>query len=238
MFDAGSGQENPPGWGAAVLPQRFIVIEGAIGVGKTSLARRLAGATGAELVLEQAEDNPFLERFYRDPKTAALPAQLFFLFQRARQLQALRQQDLFAPHRVADYLLAKDRLFARVTLDEGEFSLYDQVYARVAVEAPRPDLVVYLQAPVEVLLERIVRRGIAYEQSITRDYLERLLEAYTAYFHRYDDSPLLIVNAAEIRPAENDLDFAELLEVVRRTVRGRHYYHPLRSGDPLKALRG
>jgi deoxyadenosine/deoxycytidine kinase len=222
----------------ASLPHRFIVVEGAIGVGKTSLARRLAVTTGAELVLEQADENPFLERFYRDPRAGALPAQLYFLFQRARQLQALRQQDLFAPHRVGDYLLAKDRLFARVTLDDEEFALYEQIYAKMAVEAPQPDLVVYLQAPVEVLLERIVRRGIGYEQSIDRDYLTRLLEAYTGYFHRYDASPLLIVNAAEIDPAENDADFSDLLEVIRRTVRGRHYYHPLRSGDPLKALRG
>ena len=223
--------------GRAALPQRFVVIEGPIGVGKTTLARRLASATGAELVLEQADENPFLERFYRDPKAAALPAQLYFLFQRARQLQSLRQQDLFAPRRVGDYLLAKDRLFARVTLDDEEFALYEQVYARMAVEAPRPDLVVYLQAPVEILLERIVRRGIAYEQSITRDYLERLLEAYTGYFHRYDGSPLLIVNASEIHPAENEEDFADLYEVIRRTTRGRHYYHPLRSGDPLKMVR-
>ena len=238
MIEGGAVRDMSSGGVGRALPQRFIVIEGPIGVGKTSLARRLAQATAADLVLERADENPFLERFYREPKSAALPAQVFFLFQRARQLQALRQQDLFAPRRVADYLLAKDRLFARVTLDDEEFALYDQVYGRVAVEAPRPDLVVYLQAPVEVLLERIVRRGIAYEQSITRDYLERLLEAYTGYFHRYDGSPLLIVNAAEIQPADNDLDFTELLDVIRRTVRGRHYYHPLRSGDPLKALRG
>lgn len=238
MNSDATGSPAPSPGSRQPLTQRFVVVEGAIGVGKTTLARRIAAATGAELVLEQADENPFLERFYREPRSGALPAQLYFLFQRARQLQALRQQDLFAPQRVGDYLLAKDRLFARVTLDEEEFALYEQVYAKMAVEAPQPDLVVYLQAPVEVLLERIVRRGIGYEQGIDRDYLERLLDAYTGYFHRYDGSPLLIVNAAEINPAEDDGDFEDLYEVIRRTVRGRHYYHPLRSGDPLKALRG
>ncbi len=131
----------------ASWPHRFVVIEGVIGVGKTSLARRLAETIGAEAVLEQAGDNPFLERFYKDPRAAAFPAQLYFLFQRSRQLQALRQQDLFAPVRVADYLLDKDRLFARITLDDEEFALYQQVYERMAFEAPRPDLVVFLQAP-------------------------------------------------------------------------------------------
>ena len=224
--------------GTEPLAQRFVIVEGPIGVGKTSLARRLAQATGAELVLEQAEENPFLERFYRNPRAGAFPAQLFFLFQRARQLQALRQGDLFAPARVADYLLDKDRLFARVTLDDEEFALYEQVYSRMSVEAPRPDLVVYLQAPVDVLLERIAKRGIGYEQAIDRAYMEKLLDAYTRFFHHYDASPLLIVNAAEIDPAGNDEDFADLHEVIRRTKRGRHYYHPLRSGDPLKAMRG
>src|SRR5580692_134054 len=157
------------------IPHQFIVIEGPIGVGKTSLARRLCASLGAEAVLEQAAENPFLERFYRNPRDGALPAQLYFLFQRAQQLAALNQQDMFAPLRVADYLLDKDRLFARVTLDDAEFSLYEQVYTRLDVQAPKPDLVVYLQAPVDVLLERIAKRGIRYEQQIERAYLERLM---------------------------------------------------------------
>src|SRR6185312_4298660 len=177
---------------------QFIVVEGPIGVGKTSLARRLAESLSAEPVLEDAAQNPFLERFYKNPRAGALPAQLYFLFQRCQQLGALKQQDLFAQVRVADYLLEKDRLFARVTLDDAEFNLYEQIYARLDVQAPKPDLVVYLQAPVDVLLERVARRGIGYEQYIERDYLVRLNEAYARFFHEFEGAPLLIVNAASI----------------------------------------
>lgn len=207
---------------------RFIVVEGPIGVGKTSLARKLAASLGAEQVFEQAAENPFLERFYRNPRVGALPAQLYFLFQRAQQLAALQQHDLFAPVRVADYLLAKDRLFARITLDEPEFSLYEQVHEKLAIEAPRPDLVVYLQAPVNVLLDRIARRGIGYEGLIDAGYLERLNEAYARFFHEYDASPLLIVNAASIDPINNEADYEELLAAILRMQRGRLYYNPLR----------
>jgi deoxyadenosine/deoxycytidine kinase len=208
---------------------QFIVIEGPIGVGKTSLARRLCASLSAEGVLEQAADNPFLERFYRNPRAGALPAQLYFLFQRAQQLASLKQQDLFAPLRVADYLLEKDRLFARVTLDDAEYELYEQVYAKLDIEAPQPDLVVYLQAPVDVLLERIAKRGIGYEQRIERDYLERLNEAYARFFHEYEAAPLLIVNAASIDPINNPADYDELLAAIQRMKRGRLYYNPLHS---------
>ena len=207
---------------------RFIVIEGPIGVGKTSLARRLAESLGGDLVLEQADQNPFLERFYRDPQGAALPTQLHFLFQRAQQLAALRQADLFAPTRIADYLIEKDRLFARLTLDAAEFALYEQVHAKLAIEAPRPDLVVYLQAPVGVLMERIARRRIPMEQQIERGYLERLNQAYARFFHDFDEAPLLIVNAATIDPIGNPADFEELLAAIQRMKRGRLYYNPLR----------
>jgi len=209
-------------------PHRLVVVEGLIGVGKTSLARKLAAAVRAETVFEQPMDNPFLERFYKDPRSAAFPAQLHFLFQRARQLAELRQQDMFAPLRVADYLLDKDRLFARVVLDDEEYKLYEQVYARLALDAPRPDLVVFLQAPVDVLLQRIDKRGIPYEKYIDAAYLERLGEAYTRYFHQYVASPLLIVNTAEIDPANNSRDFDDLFETIRQTTSGRHYVNPVR----------
>ena len=208
---------------------RYVVIEGPIGVGKTSLARRLAEQYGADLVLERAEENPFLERFYRSPRTGAFPAQLYFLFHRARQMQQLRQSDLFSPLRVADFLLEKDRLFARVTLDDEEYALYEQVYERLAIDAPVPDLVVYLQAPADVLQERIARRGIRYEQAMEREYLERLVDAYTRFFHLYDAGPLLIVNAAEVDFVGNDAHFAQLEAEVSRPRRGRHYFNPFRG---------
>jgi deoxyguanosine kinase len=205
------------------------VVEGPIGVGKTSLARRLCASLGAEGIFERAADNPFLERFYRNPRAGALPAQLYFLLQRAQQLGALRQADLFVPVRVADYLLEKDRLFARVTLDEAEYALYEQLYAKLDIQAPQPDLVVYLQAPVDVLLERIGKRGVEFEQYIERQYLERLNEAYARFFHEFDAAPLLIVNAASIDPIASERDYEELLATIRHMSRGRLYYNPLRS---------
>ena len=216
---------------SVTTPYRDIVVEGPIGVGKTSLARRLAKSFGSELILEQAEENPFLERFYRNPRSAALQTQLFFLFQRTRQLEDIRQHDLFDRVRVADYLLEKDRLFARLTLDDEEYALYDQIYARLAVDTPVPDLIVYLQAPIDVLMERISRRGIRYEQHIDRAYLERLQEAYARFFHAYDSSPLLIVNAAQADFVGNDRDYEQLFEQIRRARRGRHYYNPLKSTE-------
>lgn len=211
------------------ITHRFIAVEGPIGVGKTSLARRLCTSLSAQGVLEEAAQNPFLERFYRNPRAGALPAQLYFLLQRAQQLASLSQADLFAPVRVADYLLEKDRLFARVTLDDAEYRLYEQLYARLDIRVPKPDLVVYLQAPVDVLLERIARRGVAHEQYIDRGYLERLNEAYARFFHEFDAAPLLIVNAASIDPISNQRDYDELLAAIRRMSRGRLYYNPLRS---------
>jgi deoxyadenosine/deoxycytidine kinase len=207
---------------------KFIVVEGPIGVGKTSLAKRLAKSFGSELVLEQADENPFIERFYKNPRAAALPTQLFFLFQRARQLEELRQHDLFETVRVADYLLDKDRLFARLTLDDEEYALYEQVYSRLTIDAPTPDLVIYLQAPTDVLLERIARRGIRYEQLIERAYLERLAEAYAKFFHAYDASPLLIVNAAAVDFVTNDQDYEQLFNEVVRIRGGRHYFNPFK----------
>src|SRR5688572_27453598 len=205
---------------------RYIVVEGPIGVGKTSLAKRLAHSLGSELILEQSEENPFLERFYRNPRAAALPTQLQFLFQLARQMQDIRQHDLFDTVRVADYLLEKDRLFARITLDDEEFALYEQVYEKLAIDAPKPDIVVYLQAPVDVLMERIARRGIRYEQLIERSYLERLVETYARFFLNYDEAPLLIVNATAIDPANNDADYEMLFREIQKHRRGRQFLNP------------
>lgn len=211
----------------ATVRRGYIAVEGPIGVGKTSLATRLAHSLGGELLLEQAYDNPFLERFYQNPRQAALPAQLYFLFQRARQINALRQNDLFRPLRVADFMMEKDRLFAQATLDEDELRLYEQVYAQTAVQTPQPDLVIYLQAPVEVLLARIARRGVWYERMIESAYLHRLANAYADFFHHYDDAPLLIINAAQIDPVHNEQDYALLLEQIRTVRSGRHYFNPL-----------
>lgn len=210
---------------AADIP-RYIVIEGPIGVGKTSLARRLAEDFGGDLLLEGAEENPFLERFYRNPRHAALPTQLYFLFQRARQMQELRQPDMFAPVRIGDFLLEKDRLFAQLTLDDDELNLYEQIFANLSVDAPSPDLVIYLQAPVEVLLDRVKRRGRNFERFIETNYLERLVEAYTRFFYYYSDSPLLIVNATEIDLVDKDKDYELLVEQVKKVRSGRHYFNP------------
>jgi deoxyadenosine/deoxycytidine kinase len=207
--------------------RRLIVIEGPIGVGKTSLARRLAESIECDLLLEEAEANPFLERFYRDPRGAALPAQLFFLFQRAGQIEQLRQPDMFNAMRVADFMIEKDRLFAEINLDRHELSLYDRVSESLELEPPVPDLVVYLQAPVDTLLFRIARRGLGYEQRITRRYLERLTDAYARFFHDYDQAPLLIVNAATIDPIHNDEHFQILRDEIRRIRSGRHFFNPM-----------
>ena len=205
----------------------FVVVEGPIGVGKTTLAKRLAKSLGSNMLLEAAEENPFLEKFYENPRNAALPTQLYFLMQRTRQLKQLKQDDLFNPVRVADFLIQKDRLFAEVTLDSDELDLYEQVYSNLTLDIRRPDLVVYLQAPVEVLLERINRRGIKHEKWVEAAYLERLCDAYVRFFYQYNDAPLLIVNATDIDFAHNDDEYELLLEQVLETRSGRHYFNPV-----------
>ena len=206
---------------------RYIAIEGPIGVGKTALARRLADSLSATLVLEEVEENPFLERFYRDGRSAALPAQMFFLFARARQIQDLRQSDLFSSVQISDYLFTRDRLFAELNLDAEELKLYDQIADSLAVEAPVPDLVIYLQASVDSLLRRLVRRNSSHDRYVERAYLEKLTEAYARFFHAYDDGPLLIVNASQIDPVNNDADYQQLFQQIERTTGGRHFFNPV-----------
>lgn len=205
---------------------RYIVIEGPIGVGKTSLARRLAERLNAFLLPEQAEENPFLANFYQDPKRYALPTQMFFLLQRARQLEILRQGDLFQPLTVSDFMWEKDRIFAALTLSDDELALYDQVHNALQVAGPAPDLVVYLHAPVKVLLNRIRRRGFAYEQGMQVDYLQKLLGAYNEFFHYYNGSPLLSVNVENLDFVHQEDDFAMLFSRIQGIKAGRHYFNP------------
>jgi deoxyguanosine kinase len=207
------------------LPE-YIVVEGPIGVGKTSLARRLAETLNTDTLLEAADQNPFLPRFYEDPRAAALPTQLHFLFQRSRQMEELRQSDMFKPSRVADFLIQKDRLFAEATLDEDELDLYYQVYNRLTLAAPVPDLVIYLQAPVEVLLKRVQARGVDYERHLKEDYLRTIDQAYIRFFYHYNDSPLLIVNTVDFNLVDGSRNFEVLLNYIQDLNPGRHYFNP------------
>ena len=204
----------------------YIVIEGPIGVGKTSLAKRLADTFNTELMLESPTDNPFLPGFYEDPQAAALQTQLFFLFQRAKKIAMLRQTDMFKPAQVADFFIEKDRLFAGVTLNNAEFELYQQVYDRITLEAPIPDLVIYLQAPTDVLLKRILGRGIDYEKYIDEKYLQRIANAYIDFFYHYNSAPLLIVNTADFNLVNGSRNYNLLLEYIKKLPPGRNYFNP------------
>lgn len=207
-------------------PPRFIAVEGAIGVGKTTLARQLAETFNYQTLLENAEQNPFLERFYQNQKNSALATQLFFLFQRSQQIQDLRQGDIFEPVRVADFLIDKDRLFAQLNLDEDEYQLYNKVYQQLTIDAPKPDLVIYLQASVDVLLSRIQTRGVSFEQRISQHYLRSINEAYSEFFLYYDSAPLLIINADELDVVNRQQDYAQLVDYLLNIRSGRHYFNP------------
>ena len=209
------------------LPQRYIVVEGPIGVGKTHLVNRLAESFSGTALFEQPEHNPFLEKFYTHPQQSALPTQLSFLMQRIRLSKSLQQDDFFHDLQIADFMIDKDRLFAQITLDDDELALYNMVYDNLTIHHRQPDLVIYLQAPLSVLKNRISQRGIGYEQRIEDAYLQRLTESYADFFHYYEASPLLIVNAEQINLVDSEQDYENLIDQITRIQSGRHYYNPL-----------
>jgi deoxyadenosine/deoxycytidine kinase len=202
----------------------YIVVEGPIGAGKTSLAHKLAASLDADTLLESAGDNPFLPRFYQEPRRYALPTQLHFLFERSQQLRELAQASLFNNGTVSDFLLDKDMLFARLNLDDDEFALYQKVYADLAPQAPTPDLVIYLQAPIEALQARVKKRGVEFERGMSADYLRGLATSYSEFFHRYDAAPLLIVNSEHLNFADSDADFELLLERIAKMRGPREFF--------------
>jgi len=204
---------------------KYVVVEGPIGVGKTTLTRKLAENLQAQTLLELPQENPFLEKFYRDAARYALPAQMFFLFQRVNQLRELAQTDLFDGRIVSDFLLAKDPIFARLTLGDDELNLYNQMYAHLSPQAPSPDLVIYLQAQPETLIERVRKRGLAMESGISELYLYRLCESYSRFFYHYDAAPLLIVNAEHLNPIERDEDFMLLLKRIGNMRGKREFFN-------------
>jgi len=204
---------------------RYVVVEGPIGAGKTSLTHKLAERLDADTLLENASDNPFLPRFYQEPKRYALPTQLHFLFERSRQLRELAQGDLFRAGTVSDFLIDKDMLFARLNLDDDEFELYQKVYADLALQAPTPDLVIYLQAPVDALQERVKRRGVEFERGMDAGYLQRLANSYSEFFHRYEAAPLLIVNTSNLNFAQSEADFELLVERMSKMRGPREFFN-------------
>lgn len=205
---------------------RHIAIEGVIGAGKTSLARKLGAFLGAELLLEQPGDNPYLERFYDDPAGYAFQTQVFFLFQRLRQVAGLAQPGMFSPAIVSDFMFAKDALFARMNLGDDEYRLYRQMYDPIEARVPQPDLVIWLQAPVPTLMQRIRRRGIAMEQRIDEAYLLSLTDAYAAFFHGFEAAPVLVVQTEHFNPIDRESDFQALVDKLGTVGHGRAFLGP------------
>ena len=209
------------------MKPRYIAVEGVIGVGKTSLATLLTERLNGRLVLENPEENPFLDHFYKDPRHYAFQTQIFFLLSRFRQQQELPQPDFFHPLVIADYLFAKDRIFAYINLSEAEIALYEKVMALMEVRIRKPDLVVYLQSSTERLLQNIRRRNRPYEKEISEEYLRTLNEAYNHYFFHYDDTPLLIVNATAIDYVNKADHLHDLIKEIERDEIGTRYYNPV-----------
>src|SRR5438105_7306273 len=209
------------------LKHRYIVVEGPIGVGKTTLTRALSKRFGARSVFEIVEENPFLASFYQDRNKFAFQTQLFFLLSRFKQQQELFQQDLFNQVTVSDYLFAKDRIFASITLDPNEFALYERIYEHLGPRVMKPDLVIYLQARQEVLLQRIKKRGREFERRLDPDHLAELSRTYHDFFHRYDETPLLVINTSDIDFVDSEGDFDELIRAVTQIRHGTHFYQPL-----------
>lgn len=213
----------------AELKNRYIVVEGPIGVGKTSLTRALCKRLGARGLFEIVEENPFLSSFYGDRNKYAFQTQLFFLLSRFKQQQELFQQDLFSQATVSDYLFAKDRIFASITLDPNELALYERIFEHLGPRVMKPDLVIYLQARLDVLLARIKKRGREFERKFDADYLAELSRTYNDFFHRYDETPLLVINTSNLDFVDNEEDFNELLRAIAQTKSGTNYYQPLSS---------
>jgi deoxyguanosine kinase len=228
-----AGQWQPPR-----LPPSYIAIDGPIGVGKTTLARALAGRLGARLVLEDISGNPFLPRFYQDPDNHAFPAQVYFLLTRFKQQRELAQQELFAQKTVADYLFAKDRIFATLNLAPDELALYEQVYKLMDSSMARPDLVIYLSARLDVLVERLRRRNWDFEKHISLEYLDRVAAAYRDFYFYYEESPLLVVDTSESDFLSDGDDLAALIQEIERVRPGvQHYVPRVRETSPAATAR-
>jgi len=206
---------------------KYVVVEGPIGVGKTTLANKLALDWDAELVLENVEDNPFLLQFYEEPRQFALSTQLHFLLTRTRQIQHIKQQSIFSNTRVSDFMAHKEKLFAQITLNSEEYDLYDQIYSYLTSDLPKPDLIIYLQASTKTLEKRVKNRARGYEKHINFSYLEKINSSYANFFHKYDSSPLLIINTENVDFVNNNEDYLDIINMIYKMEKGKHYFNPI-----------